>query len=742
MGFINRALTFAGLQKPSPPLLPAQFVEVEVAVTHGRQSYTAYEVWQDRVLVAESTERVFRALIRPGLPFGVTGRNGSGAMLVSAQCTVMSNPLIAPDQRWIRYPQLPPGQKPPATSANLQMPQIEQIVGFKLRYGPRGEAILVPLDTGSDSPDNGIARSESVEIRDGMVCGVHDFPPDLVRNLASAVGANPAEFMLESQVVPLDDAALQASIARARLLNTSPAYQAFLNTYQVAYSTKGQWMRRLIVTAPARKVLTRATGATTGLAEADALSPYEWSQMAYECQTGRYHRDDGVDAVEQHPFQEAFCQPRFRDQFYEVGTQTAAYVALRLTTTELETAMQQPVDIIYRFQNKAGDRLFVQGVARLHGTPPHMASLEASIPGHARRVYGVMGDDRRAMERVHYAFLPGSPSQPPFRAHGIFHWGKFLDTFARATDALGVACGDLVIGHTWGERERLITYNSASTNSIIFLGPTGSGKTVKAMEMALGRTPLVIMLHVSRPKESWTGQCAKSLGGQFLTWEGVEATDAEAFRSASVALEEEVITWIGELSQRWDEGDFSSLPLVIQRESGNQFLYFRYLQLIIEQFLGALGDAAQKHGVPVVVIIDDIISAAKNASDPRIGQEAPNAATGLREAIHDAVNVLRTANTAVYVTGHGFQSVTGTYGTGFLQDFPLAVVFSSEPNFQYKRAELFYAPRVIASSVSDVQDEADKPTLKPSGWRGYIQCTIGREILAAMGVPPYNQKTE
>lgn len=728
-------------KRPKPPLLAPYKVQVRIQVPETKCG--RIQVWQGGKILVETSETDFTATVKPGSDFHVVGRTSAGKPYhLPAVVSVISRTQIPQDDgRWVRYERADPAQLPPPRPAMHQVPQIEQIMGFKIRYGPQGEALLVALPW----IENGNAHEESMgsdgllpadrdDLYDGVVVGVHEVRPSLERNLLSRVGANPPRFQIVSQVIPMDDASLKRSIHRARRLNGSGAYQKFLDAFEGYYDPSGDWMRRLVVTAPANSTLNRPTGAPTGLAKTRPLTAFEWARLAQFSQTG-IHRE-GMDGLTKHPLQEAWVDPKFSYNDFQALDKRTAYVDLRLSAEELAAALEQPVNISYWFRNEGGDRLFAAGVAQLHGDPQRIASLQTAIPGRCQRIRGVQGDDPAFMERVHYAFLPGSPHQPPQGWHHIFNWREFLETLGKPTDAVGARSGDLVIGPTWGGRERLITYNSGSTNSIIFLGPTGSGKTTKALEMAFSRTPLVITLHVSRPKEDWTGKWADRLVGQFLPWKGQDPKSPQEFRAASAELEEEVDAWIDELSEEWEKGDFSSLPMVIRRESGNTFLYFRYLDLILQKFLAVLGDAAQKHDVPVVVVIDDIISAAKTATDPNIGEEAPNAAKGLRESCHDAVNVCRTANISLYVTGHGFQSVAETYGTGFFQDFPLALVFSSETDWVHKRAEIFYPPLVIPDLVGDVEEDDEGNTLeRPSGWRGYFNCEIDRDILDAMGVP-------
>lgn len=712
----------------SPP--PVEAV-IQCRPQNGRYAeYAVYQgVGEKRSLVRKSTEPGFRALVRPQQPisvFGLVDVNGDGRDYrmehIPYRFAVLGS--LPRDGNWVRVP------KSQRLSASPKLPTREELVrrlekrmGIKLRsYG--SAAVVV----GSDGK--------------GMCVGVHETSPNLLKDLASSRGANPKFVQVENRAVPLDGSMLEAAFDRAQLLNATPAYQQFIEMLRSFYKIdEGEFVRELVITASAGKVLGRRAG--TGLARAEPLSPYPWAHLFHAVQE-RIEKETPPYSALKHPLEHAWDNPKFYTTHMVTGRgKRVGYYQLLSSPGQLKENLKLPVDIVLQLENKGGDRMWVRAAARV--SKDTRFDYAKDLRGQVILVRGCE-DIPDYLERCHYASLPGVRAVFPWKPYGERRWKDLLTVLEDDVDAIGVACGDLPVGRTRDRRQRVITYVREKTNAIAFLGPTSSGKTFAATKLAYSQTPYVITVHISKPEEDSTLDWAEKLGGQALKLDMPEITKLkraeaqEQFDMYSAQIQREMDKMIERDQKAWERHGLDGLlPLVIRRNSGNDYLYRVWLRCFFNQWLVALGRYVSKQGVPVVVVIDDATVLAQSAPDPTIGEKATEATEGVKQAAHAAMNELRLKGISFFWTGHGWVSMEQAIGKGIMKDLPLAIQYSTEPGSVHKKAILWYPPMTMPQMITEVDEdkwrEKEEEVKIPPGFRNFIDPWVDPNIIRHMCFP-------
>ncbi|KKP70137.1 hypothetical protein A2X44_00310 [candidate division CPR3 bacterium GWF2_35_18] len=768
-----------------PP--PSVLADVRVMSPNG---YNHFELRQAGLLTIKSDTPFFKASLRLGLETVVIGQTigksqipgREGKRHVTAQGPVPATITIKgrghPALTQILHASMPFAPMP----IEDLVAEAEALYGFKVQsYTPVGVngpvAILIPID------------SNSVNDGRSMVVGVHQTPPMLADHLLdpSGRGVNPMWWKMISMSVPHDNRAFHQLITTAT--RQMPGNALWVNLHQELeryYAAGANDRGRMLVMTGLANHCFNPKMATTALAGATPLNPSQWANLAYAFLTSgsTTHGDNPMPK----PILGALPDLRFHEADYTHGDKhVALWRVYPATKEEWEVLFSLDVHVCIEQENLSSPEIWTSVLVMAAGTEIDLTQTENSLPSRHERVMGVENQDPDYLRRTLYSMIPGSPwkigttpiqrqysNNRFFRMTGkvwdwflnlmatpvtayqakrfaVRKWSEMLKVVADSTEAVGVSGGAWPLGRH-PVTHRLVSWDK--TPSALFLGPSGSGKTVMAVISAYMRTRNVIVLHVSDTQEPWTSELAIKLGGQAPIYTFGNPESPEQFNQMAVQLRKEVMASTEILVQQIKKnGRILGFPWVIRRESGNQFVYLEYLRLIQEITIPAVGKLACDLGEEMVVIVDDMVAASEAERDSVIGDQAPVVTKNFRRSFSIVMNTCRKYNTGFFGIFHSFASIVENFGQAILNDFPVALVFSNEPNRKHRLAEVFYPPNVTLSNLWEVKppsgyesmeqqldgvegpEEAKKRMGPPPGWRGWFNPHLERSLLDLLGVP-------
>lgn len=583
------------------------------------------------------------------------------------------------------------------------------------------------------------------------VVGVHWSTPELLQHLLSdnAAAANPPWFTLQTISMKVSPRAFAEATATAgRGLSKGSPILAIQNMFAEMYEPgSDDQLRLLVITAPANYVLNRARNAKTALAGARPLTVEQWANLAYASQMG-VPWDIGGSIFGDSPYMMAL--PRViwgRTSGVVPGAMqsgnTLAYVELTVTRPDTWASLLSlpAVDVVLNVINPGGQQpLRACCFARVHGDPRDVGRAFNSLPHPRKLVQGVVGLDSRHLEHVHHETLPGSTRVTQGTHYSFLDWSGGVSAFAEATDAQGSEHGDLPIGRN--SHGRVVLLDSSMIHSILFSGTSGNGKTTLAVAMAFGMTRNVAVIHFATPKQVWAQEMMLSLGGFTMPFDDSReitgpADFAEAVKeiNAHVASRADEIIAASKKAKR-----LIGFPCVFHYVRGNTYLYLAWCLAWLDA-LARISEAGAELGERMVVIVDDVLSAATSDKDAVIKEESESLGNSVRIKLHQFINTCRQFKTRTFITVQSLSSFMERFGRDFWDTIPIALSVS-----QYKKLLVWEPANTEPNALAAYEKELNElrktnPTaeLSPGGVPGFrysVGFELPEEMLELLKVPP------
>lgn len=498
------------------------------------------------------------------------------------------------------------------------------------------------------------------------------------------LGVGARHFSYYSQVIPMSTEDFENGLAEAQQRSSNPTYQALLGLVSGHFRAgKRHFCRGVFVTAPKWLVLEVTKGAPNAVGRGEVVCYRDYGPMlrATACRVPINWR--GWGGLDRHPLLVAHDNIQWDGNHYRLGGDPVQHAIWLLRPRNVDQALvdlhRLPVDYFLHCESLGAgtNELWIRGFfVRASGTTFDLGQITNSLNtiGYWWRVPGddILG---KTLRRFHYATLPGSPSIPPIWPTPVEKWDKFLRN-AVVPDAVGVACGNLPLGHSFLADRRPIFENwgdpdepdKPGVNSLLIVGPQGAGKTTEALVRGLCRRhgPNVWLFQVKRARSERAGRLIERCGGDYILLRLPEPANEKEYETAYRDVVRPMVdATMAELEDDW--GNYSpksgrppvGFPRAVRLETGSEILYADYLTYFLKRGVDLISRCHRKIG-EVVITLDD------PAGLTGYGQShLPNKSVEVVKALREQVKALLSTGREL-----GIKVIVCMHGIGQLNDWP------------------------------------------------------------------------
>ena len=553
-----------------------------------------------------------------------------------------SNPRVRLLPASCSAPITPPTRPEPPDPITVRVGKIEEHLGITLRYGPEGEAILIPLN------GDGIPRA----------VGRHDSPPELMDAWKTKV---PWTVVL-NRAVKVDTRSFELTLEAARVESGGETrYTQLLEEARswavprTLYGSPPLVARELLISAPTEMALPKAGEDKTALVKGEIVSCKGYGDLLWAT-VCRQPQRPGHGVRTSHPLLlGAPTQIEFAKEHYEVGGECHAIWSIVPLIQRLGEIQQLDIDLLALLENVDQNlwaSIYVRGSARdIEGLKELGRTLGAYAQnGRIERVRG-FHEWGWNLERAYKAFVPGGVLPPPQNQFLVLHPEAFLNAFTSHVSMAGsITAGDMFVGRANG-RPVLIARDERPTVGIEGLPTTG--KTTLASFLALTGTPHVLVVHLTSVEGEAPGCWARDFGGQVLNLNLPGAETAKEELELIKADAEEVKQFWARLKQLWlQTGEAVGMPIVLRRESGCPVRFAAYALHFAREYKEAWRLLYKTDPRRRAAIIWDDLVGIPRKKNAFLGDLPVEIGNELKAEIQEQIDSLRKIGMQVYLTLH------------------------------------------------------------------------------------------
>jgi len=323
----------------------------------------------------------------------------------------------------------------------------------------------------------------------------------------------------------------------------------------------------------------------------------------------------------------------WRDRYYElphINKAFAFFSGVFKKPEEVSSALELG-DLLIRAEN-VGRIMHFTAVLRVemdtNGKVPDF-SATARILSKLGKWELRMGSDIRT---AFLAFIPGSAPIKEWHRHSIaVEVDQTLHGFTRCLRSTGDRNGNYIVGINNGQ-PLLLDYRVRP--SILYVGPSKTGKTTKALEEALETTKNVVWLPLTAGEFEAAPKVFELFGGRVIP---LNLPDAYADRQGSngrfrkeVIMEQQeklhaedkvlALKIVEELDYSWEmKGRVVGLPLTFKIESGDTVRLYSFYEHFLKAFRDLWKRRYEKTGEWAVVVADNFSAIRLSDDDPLLG---------------------------------------------------------------------------------------------------------------------------
>ena len=230
------------------------------------------------------------------------------------------------------------------------------------------------------------------------------------------------------------------------------------------------------------------------------------------------------------------------------------------------------------------------------------------------------------------AFIPGSAVLQEWHRHSISSKvDQTLQSFTRSLRTTGDRNGNYIVGINNGQ-PLLLDYRVRP--SILYVGPSKTGKTTKALEEALETTKNVVWLPLTAGEFEAAPKVFELFGGKVIplnlpdAYSLNEGKNGRFRREANIEEQEKLHTEDRELAQKivleleasWEmKGRVVGLPLTFKIESGDTIRLYSFYDHFLKAFRDLWKRRYEKTGEWAVVVADNFSALRLSEDDPILG---------------------------------------------------------------------------------------------------------------------------
>lgn len=420
---------------------------------------------------------------------------------------------------------------------------------------------------------------------------------------------------------------------------------------------------------------------------------------------------------------------------FRVGDKVTAMWDLVLDTPiaeRLKQILELPLDLLMHLENLGSKSLFIRMQATASGTKRELSEIEGSLRGLAASVSRIQFEDPfgdTILKRV-LRSLPGAVTNPKSPHFGIDRDGKnkereeIFEVFQRATNfKTDHQSGEFVIGPSIAPdayRQKLLSFRWKDYPAIGIEGPSGAGKTVEAMVLAMQRTSRILLIHHTNAVDEFAGNLAIKLGGEYILPEIPMARTPAEFNAAIAEIVKEIEERFARWREEWELfGTAGNFPVVVHpKKSKNKALFAFYSMYFLQKFDELSMDFYKKYGWNFAVIMDDLGGIPGDGMDVNLGALPAQRGRELLDYLMSFIADARKRGKILLLTFQS-QEFVKKFGLDAYGLLPMCLKLVSG---NHHVGAVLYPPEVVAGQVLSIEDsckkigQGEKVTLPP----GYV----------------------